>query len=154
MSAFFVFSLPHFLTVAAHCYTHTHCYTHCYTTVGSPNSRKASFDLKKAAMGAFTAASLASGIATTPASAIDAKMFPNAQYDQLVVVGVAPTTSKYTSMSITTGSSTNWLAAKVVKEGMYREYEVDLPDEQQYDDAKSTFKSAKETKSKKGTCDV
>jgi hypothetical protein len=37
----------------------------------------------------------------------------------------------------------------VIREGIYGEYEVDLPD-QVYDDARSTFKPAKETKSKKG----
>ena len=88
-------------------------------------------------MGAFAAVSLASSIATTPASAIDAQLSN----------GYFATT---TAASVTTSSS-NLLAAKVVKEGIYREYEVDLPDEQQLDDAKSTFKSAKETKSKKGT---
>ena len=86
-------------------------------------------------MGAFAAVSLASSIATTPASAIDAQLSN----------GYFATTS-----SATTSTST-LLAAKVVKEGIYREYEIDLPDEQQLDDAKSTFKSAKETKSKKGT---
>jgi hypothetical protein len=40
------------------------------------------------------------------------------------------------------------VAEKVVREGMYGEYEVDLI--QQRDDARSTFKPAKETKSKKG----
>ena len=87
-------------------------------------------------MGAFAAVSLASSIATTPASAIDAQLSN----------GYFATTS-----SAATTSTSTLLAAKVVKEGIYREYEVDLPDEQQLDDAKSTFKSAKETKSKKGT---
>lgn len=45
-------------------------------------------------------------------------------------------------------SSTNVVAEKVVREGMYGDYEVDLV--QSVDDASSTFKSAKETKTKKG----
>lgn len=47
-------------------------------------------------------------------------------------------------------SSSQVVAEKVVREGVYGEYEVDVPD-QVYDDARSTFKSAKETKTKKGT---
>jgi hypothetical protein len=47
------------------------------------------------------------------------------------------------------GSSSQLVAEKVIREGIYGEYEVDLPD-QVYDDARSTFKPAKETKSKKG----
>jgi uncharacterized protein YheU (UPF0270 family) len=40
------------------------------------------------------------------------------------------------------------VAEKIVREGMYGDYEVDLV--QQVDDARSTFKPAKETKSNKG----
>jgi hypothetical protein len=40
------------------------------------------------------------------------------------------------------------VAEKVVKEGLFRDYEVDVV--QQVDDARSTFKSATETKGKKG----
>lgn len=47
------------------------------------------------------------------------------------------------------GSSTTMVAEKVTREGFYGEYEVDVVP-QQYDDARSTFKPAKETKSKKG----
>ena len=47
-------------------------------------------------------------------------------------------------------SSTQTVAAKVVREGIYGEFSYDMPD-QKYDDARSTFKAAKETKSKKGT---
>ena len=46
-------------------------------------------------------------------------------------------------------SSSNVVAEKVIREGVYGEYEVDVQP-QQYDDARSTFKPAKETKSKKG----
>ena len=45
-------------------------------------------------------------------------------------------------------SSTNVVAEKVTRQGLYNDYEVDI--EQEYDNARSTFKSAKETKSKKG----
>jgi hypothetical protein len=47
-------------------------------------------------------------------------------------------------------SSSQMVAEKVVREGIYGDFEYDLP-EQTYDDARSTFKSAKETKSNKGT---
>lgn len=46
-------------------------------------------------------------------------------------------------------SSSNVIAEKVVRQGLYADYEVDI--NQEVDDARSTFKSAKETKSKKGT---
>ena len=46
-------------------------------------------------------------------------------------------------------SSSQVVAEKVTREGVYGEYEVDVPN-QVYDDARSTFKSAKETKTKKG----
>jgi hypothetical protein len=42
------------------------------------------------------------------------------------------------------------VAERVTREGLYREYEVDVGD-QTFDDARSTYKSAKETKTKKGT---
>lgn len=45
--------------------------------------------------------------------------------------------------------STNIVAEKVVREGIYKEYEMDLLPQTE-DNAASTFKSAKETKSKKG----
>ena len=47
-------------------------------------------------------------------------------------------------------SSSQVVAAKVVRQGVYGEFEYDLP-EQKYDDARSTYKAAKETKSNKGT---
>ena len=90
-------------------------------TVGTP---KKSFDFKNAAMGAFAAATIASGALTMPAEAIDTQLG----------FGGAPTVI---------------LSAKVVKQGMYQDYEIDL-EPQTIDDAASTFKSAKETKSKKG----
>lgn len=46
------------------------------------------------------------------------------------------------------GSSSTIVAEKVVREGLYKDYEVDIV--QDVDDARSTFKAATETKSKKG----
>jgi hypothetical protein len=46
-------------------------------------------------------------------------------------------------------SSSTMVAEKVIREGVYRDYEVDVAP-QQYDDARSTFKPAKETKTNKG----
>lgn len=75
--------------------------------------------MQKAAVGAFAAFTIASSVLTTPPPA-HAVPFP-----------------------------TQLVAEKVIREGVYGEYEIDLP-EQKYDDARSTFKSAKETKTKKG----
>jgi hypothetical protein len=44
--------------------------------------------------------------------------------------------------------SSQIVSVKTVREGLYQDYEVDLV--QTVDDARSTFKDAKETKSKKG----
>ena len=79
--------------------------------------------MKKAAAGAFAAATIASSALTSP---LPAEAFDN-QF---------------------TFSSTTVVAEKVTREGLYGEYTVDV--EQKYDDARSTFKEAKETKSKKG----
>ena len=78
--------------------------------------------MQKAATGAFAAFTIASSVIMTP---------PVAQ------------------ASIPAAFGTQVLAEKVVREGIYGEFEYDMP-EQKYDDARSTFKSAKETKSKKG----
>lgn len=81
-------------------------------------------DLQKAAAGAFAAFTIASStFQAPPADAFSPAVF----------------------------SSSNVVSEKVTREGIYGEYEVDLPP-QVYDDARSTFKSAKETKTKKGTC--
>jgi hypothetical protein len=45
--------------------------------------------------------------------------------------------------------SSSLVAERVTREGLYREYDVDVGD-QVFDDARSTYKSAKETKTKKG----
>ena len=86
----------------------------------SSKASKPKFDLKKAGMGAFAALTIASNVVAAPAEAVDTFAF----------------------------SSSTVLSEKVIREGLYRDYEVDLV--QQRDDAESTFKSAKETKSKKG----
>lgn len=84
-------------------------------------------ELSKAAAGAFAAMTVASSVALTnlPANAIS-----NA------------------ALSWSPGSS-QVVAETVTREGIYGEYEVEVTP-QQYDDARSTFKPAKETKSKKG----
>jgi hypothetical protein len=92
----------------------------------SPNAgNKLSNDIKKATYSAFAALTIGSSVLTNPlvADAFEAQPFAF--------------------------SSTNIVAEKVVREGMYGEYEVDLV--QSVDDASSTYKSAKETKTKKGT---
>lgn len=80
-------------------------------------------DFQKSLAGTFAALTIASSVLTNAAPPADA-FLPSFGSSQLV-------------------------AEKVVREGIYGEYEVDLPD-QVYDDARSTFKPAKETKSKKG----
>ena len=79
-------------------------------------------DLQKAATGAIAAATIASSVLSWAPPPADASF---------------------------AFSSSQVVAEKVIREGIYGEYEVDLP-EQVYDDARSTFKSAKETKTKKG----
>ena len=87
-------------------------------------STQPSVDVKQAAASVFTAATLASN----------------------VFLGAAPPAEAATAPSF---SSTNIVAAKETREGLYGSYEVDVTD-QTYDDARSTFKPAKEVKSKKG----
>jgi hypothetical protein len=86
-------------------------------------NKAASLELKKAAGTAFAAFTIGTSILNSPiANAVETQPF--------------------------TFSSTNVVAEKVVRQGMYQDYEVDLV--QQRDDARSTFKAASETKSKKG----
>mmetsp|Transcript_92368 Transcript_92368/g.265711 ORF Transcript_92368/g.265711 Transcript_92368/m.265711 type:complete len:162 (+) Transcript_92368:57-542(+) len=86
-------------------------------------SNKQSLDLKKVAGNAFAAITIGSTILSSPiANAVESQPF--------------------------TFSSSNIIAEKVVRQGLYNEYEVDIV--QQRDDARSTFKDASETKSKKG----
>jgi hypothetical protein len=84
-------------------------------------------ELHKAAAGAFAAFTIASSVAL------------------LAPPGNAATAD----MSFFVPSSSQVLAEKVVRQGLYQSYEIDVPD-QVFDDAKSTFKSAKETKTNKG----
>jgi hypothetical protein len=81
-------------------------------------------ELNKAAAGAFAAFTIASSVVLSPS---------------------APPANAVTFVP----SSSQVLAEKVVREGLYKDYEIDVPD-QVFDDAKSTFKSAKETKTNKG----
>jgi len=90
-------------------------------TVKAPT--KAAFDVKHAAATIFTAATLASNVFLCAAPA---------QAD----VALAPF------------SSSTIVAEKITRSGMYQDYTVDI--EQSVDDSRSTFKGAKETKSKKG----
>jgi len=87
------------------------------------NSKSGLMDLKKAAVNTMAAIAIGSSILTTPivADALEIQPF---------------------------FSSTNVVAEKQVRQGVYEEYTVDIT--QEYDDARSTFKSAKETKSNKG----
>jgi len=82
-------------------------------------------DIKKAALASFTALTIASNI-----------LIPVAQASDLTI-GFSPF------------SSSNVVAEKVTKQGLYGDYEIDVVP-QTVDDARSTFKPAKETKSKKG----
>ena len=95
--------------------------------VNLPEANKAvNLDLKKAAGTAFAAFTIGSSILSSPmANAFD-----------------AATPQPFTF------SSTNIVAEKVVRQGLYNDYEVDIVQER--DDARSTFKGAAETKSKKG----
>lgn len=84
---------------------------------------KPALELKKAVVGAFAAFTIGSSVLTSPiANAVDTQPF--------------------------TFTSTNIVAEKVTKQGLYQDYDVDIVQER--DDARSTFKDAKETKSKKG----
>jgi hypothetical protein len=89
-------------------------------------NKSPSFDLKNVVATAFTAATIASSAFTPIAQAADS----------------------YTASSLPYFGTSTVIAEKVIREGLYRDYEVDLV--QQYDDPRSTFKEAKETKSKKG----
>ena len=96
-------------------------------------------DLKKAAVNTMAAIAIGSSVLSSPvpADAVDMSIFPSTNV-------VVP--AQATDMSIF--SSTNVVAEKVTREGLYGDYTVDI--QQEYDDARSTFKSAKETKKKKG----
>mgnify|MGYP001026526506 CR=1 FL=1 len=89
-------------------------------------AKKPAFNVQKVATNALAGASLASALVVGPmADAVD-------------MMADAPTFG-----------SSSLVAERVKREGVYGEYEVDLGD-QVFDDARSTYKSAGETKSKKG----
>jgi len=91
-----------------------------------PKTKRTTFDATRAATNTMAAASIASALVIGPmADAVD----------------MAMDTPSFGSSSL--------VAERVTREGLYREYDVDLGD-QVYDNADSTYKSAKETKSKKG----
>ena len=81
-------------------------------------------ELKKAAASAAAALTIGSSVLTSP------------------IVADAMETQPFTF------TSTNIVAEKVTRQGLYQDYEVDLV--QSVDDASSSFKQAGETKSKKG----
>jgi phosphotransferase system glucose/maltose/N-acetylglucosamine-specific IIC component len=90
---------------------------------GVEANKAVNLDLKKAAGTAFAAFTIGSSVLNSPiANAVDVQPFAF--------------------------SSTNIVAEKVVRQGLYSDYEVDIVQER--DDARSTFKGAAETKSKKG----
>lgn len=91
-----------------------------------PKTKRPAFDAKRAATNSMAAASIASALVIGPmADAVD----------------MAMDTPSFGSSSL--------VAERVTREGLYREYDVEVPD-QVYDDARSTYKPAKETKTKKG----
>lgn len=88
-----------------------------------PTPKAATLDLKKAATGAFAAFTLATNALNIQAA------------------GAAEFQAPFSSSSL--------IAETETRQGVYREYDVEVT-EQTFDDARSTFKDAKETKSKKG----
>eukprot|EP00804_Cyclotella_cryptica_P023319 CCRYP_000473-RA/>CCRYP_000473-RA protein AED:0.09 eAED:0.09 QI:70/1/1/1/1/1/3/356/174 len=90
-----------------------------------PKASKPSFDVQRVAVNSMAAASLASAL----------------------VVG--PMADAFETMDLPSFGTSSLVAERVTREGLYREYDVDVGD-QVYDDARSTYKSAKETKTKKG----
>jgi hypothetical protein len=98
--------------------------TSCYHLEPVPKTTKHIHEFQKTAVGAFAALTIATsaGSASLPANAL------------------------LLSPSL---SSSTMVAEKVVREGVYGEYTIDVQP-QKYDDARSTYKAASETKSKKG----
>lgn len=90
-----------------------------------PKAIKPAFNVQKVAANSMLAASLASSL----------------------VVG--PMADAVETFDAPAFGSSSLVAERVTREGIYKEYEVDVGD-QVFDDARSTYKSAKETKGKKG----
>ena len=103
-------------------HTHSTLTKACFvpTLEPTPKALKTA-ELKKAAAGAFAAFTLATSALNVPAAGASDFAFP----------------------------SSTVVAETVTRQGVYKEYDVEVG-EQTYDDARSTFKDAKETKSKKG----
>jgi hypothetical protein len=101
---------------------------HAESTKTASSIKSPLAELNKAAAGAFAAFTIASSVVLTPTAPANA----------------AAVTSSFVP------SSSQVLAEKVVRQGLYKDYEIDVPD-QVFDDAKSTFKKASETKTNKGT---
>lgn len=93
------------------------------SAIAEPTQKADTLDLKKATTGAFAAFALATNALNIQAA------------------GAAEFQAPLSSSSI--------IAETVTRQGVYREYDVEIT-EQAVDDARSTFKDAKETKSKKG----
>ena len=88
-----------------------------------------------------------------PKPVVDAKhaastIFTVATLASNVFLGGAPP-AHASDYAVTPFASSNVVAVKETREGLYGSYEVDVTP-QTYDDARSTFKPAKEVKSKKG----
>ena len=104
--------------------SHTTLFVLSYSPLESNSSPKPLAQLKKAVGPTFVAAALAANVLTPVA---DAAVFDSPSF----------------------GASSNLVAVTEVREGIYKDYEIDVTP-QKVDNAESTFKSAKETKSKKG----
>lgn len=105
----------------------------CIYDTGSVPKVKTIQDVKKVAVGTLAAFTIGSS-AVLPSNILPANAATTTAFD------VSTTSTSFNSMM---------LAEKVTREGVYGEYSVDVVP-QKYDDARSTFKSASETKSKKG----
>ena len=106
----------------AHTWSFVDFFSTLDTEANKASSKPVVSDLQKAAMNAMAAFTIGSSVLSNPlpSDAMDMSVF----------------------------SSTQVVAEKVTRQGLYQEYTVEV--EQEYDSAKSTFKSASETKSKKG----
>merc|ERR1719296_51506 len=110
-------------------------FSNAYVQVVAPNRAKSTMlnarktlDFKNAAMATFAAATIASSVFTPMISeASDMNMIDSSPF----------------------ASTSTFVSEKVIKAGLYKDYEIDAA-EQQVDDARSTFKGKAETKSKKG----
>lgn len=110
------------------------CHAEPMPKVANKTTKSSSSDLQKAATGAFAAATIvASSMTSMPVNAVDTNMY------------VAPIYQM--------ASSSLMVSEKVTREGMYGAYEVEVTP-QAFDDARSTFKPASETKSKKGKVNI